>query len=155
MSDCMEFSCSPSVCVEGPCLAGECWAPSCCSTVSDVAPMRVSSSLEMNTSSLYSSHVSAEAPRAAALDSHKSSSDLVKDGTFKQSNLTPRLDQTERNPGEQPKIIVTKDSSVTPDFIVKKDGQVEVVGNPEAGDKAHSVYRVQVEEGADQKNTDA
>ena len=155
MSDCIEFSCSPSVCVESSCFTGECWAPSCCSPVSDVAPMRVSSSLDMNTSSLYSSSAAAEAPRAAAIDSRKSTSDLVKEGTFTQSNLTPRLDQSERNPKEQPKIIVSKDAAVTPDYIVKKDGQVEVVGNPDAGDKAHSIYRVQVEEGADPKNTDA
>lgn len=155
MSDCIEFSCSPSVCVESSCFTGECWTPSCCTPVSDVSPMRVSSSLDMNTSSLYSSSAAVEAPRAAALDSNKSTSDLVKEGAMVQSNLAPRLDQTERNPADQPKVIVSKDGSVTPDYIVRKDGQVEVVGNPDAGDKAHSVYRVQVEEGADPKNTDA
>lgn len=155
MSDCIEFSCAPSVCAEGSCFTSECWAPSCCSTVSDVAPLRASSTLDISTASLYGSSVVSEAPRAAAIDSHKSTSDLVKEGIFVQSNLAPRLDQSERNPGDQPKIIVSKDGSVTPDYIVKKDGQVEVVGNPDAGDKAHGVYRVQVEEGADPKNTDA
>lgn len=160
MSDCMEFSCAPSVCSEGSCFSAECWTPSCCSTVSMAScsdyssACRTSASLDLGTSNLYSSSAASDAYRASSFDSHKSTSQLVQDGAFVQSNLAPRLDQTERVAGEQPKIIVTKDASVTPDYIVRQDGKVEVVGNPDAGDKPHGVYRVQVEPGADQQATD-
>ncbi len=159
MPDCIEFSSAP-VSMEAPCFtSAECWAPSCTSVGSvmsqpvESSASRVSStagSLELNTHSLYGASVA-----TAALDSHKSAGDLVQEGTFVQSQLAPRADQTERQAGEQSKVIVSNDATVTPDYIVRKDGQVEVVGNPDAGDKAHSVYRVQVEPGADPKATDA
>ncbi len=164
MSDCMDFgSCGPSIsCSEGACFS-ECWGPSCgdsyvsyVSSSSDYSSFSSSSSssLDMNTSNLYSSSQVAEPIARGAIDSSKSVSALVQDGTFIQSNKAPRLDQSERSAGESPKVIVTNDASVTPDYIVRQDGKVEVVGNPESGDKAHGVYRVQVEPGADQKTTD-
>ncbi|MBX9688863.1 MAG: hypothetical protein K2X27_19295 [Candidatus Obscuribacterales bacterium] len=106
----------------------------------------------MSTSSLYGS---AAAPEVrGALDSSKSASQLVQDGTFIQSNRAPRLDQNDRAAGEQPKITVTTDNTVTPDYIVRQDGKVEVVGNPDAGAKANGNYRIQVEPGASQQATD-
>jgi hypothetical protein len=155
MPDGADFSSGPSMSFESPCsFSSECWSPACFSPVSssfsDVSSVsRVSSTLDFNTTSLYGSSIS------AGLDSHKSSADLVREGTFVQSNLTPRYDQGDRQAAEQPKIIVSNEATITPDYIVRQDGKVEVVGNPESGDKAHSVYRVQVEPGADQKTTDA
>lgn len=108
----------------------------------------------MSTTSLYSG-AGSESIARATFDPGKSVGDLVKEGSFIQSNKAPRLDQNDRVAGEQPKVIVSNDDSVTPDYIVRKDGKVEVVGNPDAGNNAHSVYRVQVEAGADQKTTDA
>lgn len=155
MSDCCfeGGACAPAVCAEGPCFTscfsgGEsssfqsfCTGPSC----SDTSVSRVSSSLDLSTGSLYGNSADTSAIKAPQAEA-----------VMKPSNLTPRQDQGElAKPGEPPKIIVSNDDSVTPDFIVKKDGNVEVVGDPYSGDKPHSVYRVQVEAGADPKQTDA
>ncbi len=154
MSDCcFEGGASaPAVCVEGSCNFTSCFdggssyqsfctGPSC-----EVGVSRVSSSLDLNTGSLYGNSADTSAIKAP----------VQAEATMKPSNMTPRQDQGEvAKPGEPPKIIVSNDASVTPDFIVKKDGNVEVVGDPFSGDKPHSVYRVQVEAGADQKQTDA
>lgn len=164
MSDCMDFNCAPAAtCSEGVCFSNECWGPSCCdagfssasfaTACSDNSVSRTSATLDMNTTSLYGSAATDNLSRGT-MDSHKSASDLVQEGTFVQSNKAPRADQTERTAGEQPKIIVTNDNTVTPDYIVRQDGKVEVVGNPDAGDKAHGVYRVQVEPGANQQTTE-
>lgn len=163
MSDCMDFNCAPAgTCVEGPCFSGECWGPSCdsgfasasySSSFSDSSVSRTSATLDMNTGSIYGSAATDNLSRGS-MESHKSASDLVQDGTFVQSNKAPRADQAERTAGEQPKIIVTNDNTVTPDYIVRQDGKVEVVGNPDSGDKAHGVYRVQVEQGANQQVTE-
>lgn len=169
MSDCCDFGGGQSVCIDGggggggTCFSGECWGPSCYSVSSSSSfdsgisrSSSSSSSLEMGTSNLYASSTAGESSisRAATIDSRKSVTDLVQEGTFIQSNKTPRLDQNERAAGEPPKIMVSNESAVTPDYIVRQDGKVEVIGNPESGDKAHGVYRVQVEPGADQKVTD-
>ncbi len=166
MPDSMD--CCPSVSVESasfssPCISSACWSPcetSVCSPSSSssydsgIVRASSSSSLDFSTHNLYGSAVENTA-RATNMDSRKSASDLVAEGAFVQSNKAPRLDQNVSIPGEQPKIVVTKDASVTPDYIVRKDGNIEVVGNPDAGDKPHSLYRVQVEEGADAKTTEA
>ena len=170
MSDCCDFGGGQSVCIEGggggggACFSGECWGPSCYSSFSSPASFdsgitraSSSSSLDMGTGNLYASSSAGESTIArstAPIDARKSVSDLVQEGTFVQSNKTPRLDQNERQAGEPPKVIVSTDATVTPDYIVRQDGKVEVIGNPDAGDKAHGVYRVQVEQGADPKVTD-
>ena len=156
MSDCcFEGGASaPAVCVDGSCSFASCFdggestsfsSYSTGASYSDASVSRVSSSLDMSTGSLYGNSADSSAVRATATEA-----------VMKPSAMTPRQDQGEiAKPGEPPKIIVSNDASVTPDFIVKKDGNVEVVGDPYSGDKPHSVYRVQVEDGADQKQTDA
>lgn len=155
MSDCCDFSSAPStVCSEGACFTSECWpcGPSSFSSCCDSSVSYSSSSLDMSTGSLYSSSQATESFRASSFDTGKSAQDLVRDGSFIQSNRTPRLDQNDRVAGEPAKIMVTNDASVTPDYVVRQDGKVEVIGNPDAGNKG--TYRIQVEPGADQKVTD-
>lgn len=157
MSDYTDFSCAPqTVCSEGVCFTSECWPcgpsssgfSSCC----DYSTSSRSSSLDMSTGSLYASSASAADTFRSSYDTNKSVADHVREGSFIQSNRTPRLDQNDRVAGEPAKIVVTNDASVTPDFVVRQDGKVEVVGNPDAG---NGTYRVQVEPGADQKVTDS
>lgn len=158
MSDCcIESSCaSNSVCVEGPCLSTGCWSGdssfSNFSSSSDLSISSGSSSIDFgNSGSLYASRSD-----SGLTSSESSRSATISDAAMVPSKQTARQDQGElAKPGEPPKIIVSNDSSVTPDFIVKKDGKVEVVGDPFSGDKPHSVYRIQVEAGANQKDTDA
>lgn len=124
---------------------------SCC----DSGPARASSTLDFGSGSLYTASAGTDTLARSSFDSRKGVTELVQEGSFVQSNRTPRLDQNERAAGEQPKIIVSNDASVTPDYIVRQDGKVEVVGNPDNGANAQGVYRVQVEAGADPKTTDA
>ena len=155
MSDCcFEGQCAPSVCFDGGGVSSAgCWSPgessSFCNSTGyssdcSVGTAASSGSLDFSTATIYGNSGDSRAIGTAG------------DSSFAKSAMSPRQDQAElAKPGESPKIIVSNDSSVTPDYIVKKDGQVEQVGDPTSGDKPHSVYRIQVEPGADQKATDA
>lgn len=155
---------APVVCAsfESSSISAACWAPSCESVSISSAPVMASveapvaaaasPSLELNTAKLYAGD--SNTVKAPPIDASKSISQMVQDGTMVKAEKAPVPEQRPCAEGEQPKITVTKDASQPADFIVKKDGKVEVVGDPESGSKPHSQYRIRVEEGADQKVTD-
>ena len=101
----------------------------------------------MNTSSLYG------AETKASFDTSKSVQQQISDGKFKQSDKVPP-EHTELKKDEQPRVSITNDTGKPADFTVKKDGSVEVHGNPEST-KPFSEYKIAVEAGANQKVTDA
>lgn len=81
---------------------------------------------------------------------HKGVNELVEAGAMRRSALPPSSGEPLKA-GERPQIVVTytngsqKDAS--PDFIVKKSGQIEAVGNFEADNKRQIVIQVEREPG--------
>ncbi|MBY0551632.1 MAG: hypothetical protein K2W95_30395 [Candidatus Obscuribacterales bacterium] len=158
---------APAVCsFESSSISAACWTPSSCENVvmsASTTPVMASveapavtaaaPALELNTAKLYAGD-SNTVKAATTLDASKSISQMVQDGTMVKSDKPQIPEQRPCGDKETPKITVTKDASQPADFIVRKDGKVEVVGDPEAGSGPHKDYKIRVEEGADQKVTD-
>ena len=157
MSDnCVEFAPVAACSFESsPALSVQCWAPTesvVCSTPT-VSTDNVAAAAATPRLELYAGDNNA-AKATTSIDSSKTVAQMVQDGSMVKSDKPAVLEQKPVAEGEQPRITVSKDSGQPADFIVRKDGKVEVVGDPESGSKPHADYRIKVEDGADAKVTD-